>query len=68
MCFVFNRGLNKRIMRSLSGCRVCDDNLYQSQAVQPLESRILSKLIELAFPTLGCLDYRDEREIIFVNL
>lgn len=55
-------------MRSLSGCRVCGDNLYQSQVVQPSESRILSKLIDFAFTALGSLDYRDERKILFADL
>ena len=55
-------------MRSLLGCRVRGDNLYQSQVIQPLESRILSKLIDFAFSTLGCLDYGNEREILFADL
>lgn len=55
-------------MRSLSGCRVCGDNLYQSQSFQPTESRILGKLIDFAFTTFRCLDYGNEREILFVDL
>lgn len=55
-------------MRSLSGCRVCGDNLYQSQSFQPTESRILSKLIDFALTTFRSLDNGNEWKIFFADL